>query len=237
METNMKAKALGYLEKNFEKCVDMIVCILHDDIDFIYCENDGVFIYDKSAFLYMIATDSEETCLKATAGARDIKLVACHNPYERDIIKRKYTFAGCNECFQVIWRKERPAMPGKFRIKRLEPTEENVEFVFKNYTLAFSREHLAFIMKNLGMYAAYTGENIAGFIGRHEERSIGLMEVLPEYRRMGVATELALFMINRVMDEGEIPYGQVIVDNEKSIAMQKKLGFTFSESHVYWLYS
>ncbi|MBP5193812.1 MAG: GNAT family N-acetyltransferase, partial [Clostridia bacterium] len=91
--------------------------------------------------------------------------------------------------------------------------------------------------KNLGMYAAYKGENIAGFIGRHEERSIGLMEVLTEYRKMGVATELALFMINRVMDEGEIPYGQVIVDNEKSIAMQKKLGFTFSESHVYWLYS
>ena len=233
----MKAKALDYLEKNFNKHVDMIVCIRHDDIEFIYCEKDGVFIYDKSAFLYMIATDSEEVCVKATAGARDIKLVVCHNLFEREIIKKKYAFTGCNECYQVIWQKERPMIPGKFRIEKLEPTEENIDFVFKNYTLAFSREHLEFIMKNLGMYAAYSGGNIAGFIGRHEERSMGLMEVLPEYRRMGVATELAFFLINRILDEGEIPYGHVIINNEKSIAMQKKLGFTFSDTHVYWLYN
>lgn len=75
-----------------------------------------------------------------------------------------------------------------------------------------------------------------GFIGRHPEGSMGLLQVFPEYRRQGYGEELESFMINRFLEEGRVPYAHIIVDNEKSMNLQKKLGYEVADKKIYWLF-
>ena len=77
---------------------------------------------------------------------------------------------------------------------------------------------------------------LAGFIGTHEEGSIGMLEVLPAYRRRGLGYALEAEAIRRAMAQGAIPYCQVIEGNAASMKLQKKLGMEFSDEFVYWLF-
>jgi GNAT superfamily N-acetyltransferase len=233
----MKQKALEYLNKNSIKHIGLIECVKYDEIEYIYCEDDGVFIFDKTAKIHMIATDSAHIANKALGLCSKTDLMVCHNGYEYDIASNKYQLFGLNKCYQVVWtQKERPVLKGVCDIKRLEPTEDNIDFVYNNYTLKFTRSHIEYILSSVGLYGAYVDGQLVGFIGRHEERSLGLLEVVPEYRRRGIATELENYMINKLLDNGEVPYGHIIYSNEKSIAMHKKYGFTFSDTPVYWIF-
>jgi tRNA (guanine37-N1)-methyltransferase len=74
-----------------------------------------------------------------------------------------------------------------------------------------------------------------GFIGKHAEGSMGLLEVLPENRRQGLARTLESFLIDRELREGNLPYCQVFRDNAASLALQKKLGLQLAEGLVIWL--
>lgn len=234
---SMKHIALSYLEKNKIKHIGMLECIKYDDVKFVYCESDGVFIYDKTANLYMIATDNLEVCTQALAREETVHLIVCHNDYEYEQAKIKFDLYGCNKCHQVVWTSSKiPVMSGICSVKKLDITNENVDFIFKNYTLGFSRERIEYTLREIGVYGAYYNGKLVGFIGRHEERSLGLLEVLPEYRRLGIGSELEKYMIIKLLKDGETPYGHIIYGNEKSITMHKKFGYTFSETPVYWLF-
>ena len=76
-----------------------------------------------------------------------------------------------------------------------------------------------------------------GFMGEHLEGAIGLLHVLPEYRNRGYAQELEAFMIEHMMKKGQVPYGHVVVDNEASMELQKKMGFEFWDGTMSWLFS
>ena len=55
-------------------------------------------------------------------------------------------------------------------------------------------------------------------------------------RRQGYGEELESFMINRFLEEGRVPYAHIIVDNEKSMNLQKKLGYEVADKKIYWLF-
>jgi tRNA (guanine37-N1)-methyltransferase len=78
-------------------------------------------------------------------------------------------------------------------------------------------------------------EKFAGFIGKYAEGSIGMLTVFPEYRRNKVALALETFMLNRDIEQGMTPYGQIIEDNTASLAVLEKLGGYVSKTPVFWL--
>ena len=59
--------------------------------------------------------------------------------------------------------------------------------------------------------------------------------LLPEYRRQGVARTLESFLIDRELEQGNLPYCQVFRDNAASLALQRKLGLQLAEGLVIWL--
>ena len=85
------------------------------------------------------------------------------------------------------------------------------------------------------LFGGFMGEELVGFAGRHVEGSVGLLEVLPPYRRQGFATVLEGYLINRELAQGHIPYGQVLVENTPSLALQRSLGMTISDEKLYWV--
>lgn len=76
---------------------------------------------------------------------------------------------------------------------------------------------------------------LAGFIGTHHEGSMGMLEIFPEYRRLGLGYALESALIRRLMEQGAVPYCQVYEGNEASLRLQRKLGLTFSDEFIYWL--
>ena len=70
---------------------------------------------------------------------------------------------------------------------------------------------------------------------RDPNRNIDILEVLPEYRRLGLAFALEAHLINCLLEQRRIPFKQVSVDNEPSLALQRKLGMELSDATVHWL--
>ena len=86
-----------------------------------------------------------------------------------------------------------------------------------------------------GLLGAFVEGEPAGFVEFHPEGSIGLLEVLPQYRRRGLGRLLELAAIRLALDRGQYAFGQVEVGNTASLALQKDLGLSASERTLFWL--
>ncbi len=118
---------------------------------------------------------------------------------------------------------------------RLAPARmEHLSIILENYahiTEDEAREDL----KNGDIIGAYVEGELAGFIGFHPEGSIGMLEVLPKFRRMGLGYDLEAAAINRRLSEGLPAYCQVREDNIPSQKLQEKLGMQRSENVCLWV--
>ncbi|MBG0767774.1 MAG: GNAT family N-acetyltransferase [Spirochaetaceae bacterium] len=84
------------------------------------------------------------------------------------------------------------------------------------------------------MIAAEIDGNLAGFMGRHIECSMGMLEVLPQYRRRHVGEALERTYINHLLSQDITPYCHVVAGNTASLSLQRKLGLEVSAELVYW---
>ena len=112
--------------------------------------------------------------------------------------------------------------------------EDHVDFLYENYGHA-SREYVAARTKAGVMLGAYVGGEIAAFIGEHAEGSMGLLHVMPAFRRMGLGFALEREAVRQTMLRGHRPFGQVYPENTASHALQRRLGMTKAEGRQYWL--
>ena len=87
-----------------------------------------------------------------------------------------------------------------------------------------------------GMLGAWYQGELAGFMGTHEDGSMGLLEVLPPYRRLGISRALERKLIRTLREKGLRPYGNIFAENELSLAIHKKAGVLVSKEPVYWLF-
>lgn len=137
-------------------------------------------------------------------------------------------------CFHAVYPSTRPVpypLPEGTQIRPLDSS--HAAFVHEHYhtvdDLDYIRERVA-----AGMFGAFVRGELAGFVGTHEERSMGLLEVVPAYRRLGLAFALEAHMINHLLSLGRTPFCQVSVQNEPSILLQKKIGMTLSDTVIHW---
>lgn len=120
-----------------------------------------------------------------------------------------------------------------FAIRTL--TEEFIPFVAEHYSEIGSPEYVTERILHGAVYGAFYEEKIVGFIAEHEEGSIGMLYVLPEYRKRHVAMALETYCMNLAVERGEIPYGQVVLGNEASIRLQEKMGICFAKEAIVWM--
>lgn len=139
------------------------------------------------------------------------------------------------ECVQCMYLEKEPPRIDRPDVALRPLTLADLDFVLENYHHPGSfAEHIRGRIQE-GMLGAETGGRLAGFIGVHEEGAMGLLEVLPAFRRRGLAEALEAALIRRQMERGFLPYAQVKVGNAASVALQKKLGLTFDSRTLYWI--
>ncbi|WP_455580906.1 GNAT family N-acetyltransferase [Dysosmobacter sp.] len=139
-------------------------------------------------------------------------------------------------CAQALYLKKEPVVltprPG-VSVRPL--TMEDLDFVVRNYHNpgAYASHIRGRIAE--GMLGGLADGELAGFAGVHQEGAMGLLEVLPAFRRRGLAEVLEAAVINRQLRRGRLPYCHVRVGNTASETLQKKLGLTFDSRLLYWL--
>ena len=173
-----------------------------------------------------------------------IECIAIHQREMVPFMEKYFHLKTDMECIQGAYtRKEKLPVRGLygpdgrgengFSIRTL--TEEFIPFVAEHYSEIGSPEYVTERILHGAVYGAFYEEKIVGFIADHEEGSIGMLYVLPEYRKRHVAMALETYCMNLSVERGEIPYGQVVLGNEASIRLQEKMGICFAKGTVVWM--
>ena len=235
---DLPGRALEYLLKNKMLHMDMIEDIRRGKADILAVREDGVLTKDRSGGVYRITAKTKD------AGERLLSLTdptgavyVCHQKFVLTSILERFGLKNFNECYQVIYpKKKAPDLPEPdeaVEIRELDETyAANVEAHYHLYhDEAYIRERIA----SRQMIGAFLDGELAGFAGVHNDGGMGMLEVLEPFRKRGIGSLLEAEMIRRELAAGHVPYAHVFVENEISVALQKKSGMRFAPGSVFWV--
>lgn len=228
-------KALSWLERDKLWHIDMIEPIKRGDAEIAYAEDDGVAIYVAKGGICMLSFKSREQASRLIAEGLTAPVVAVHQHMLVKVFTQAYGYRLIGKCVQAAYLKtQKLPVPDTIQIRQLDDSFlDMVALNYKNGDRAYVQNRIEAGV----MYGAFIEGTLTGFVGMHEEGSIGLLEVFPEFRRCGIGEALDRDSINRMLEKGYTPYCQVFTDNKISLHLQEKLGYTFSDKHVWWLES
>ena len=197
--------------------------------------DDALFVRDTVSGAYMLACEDE------TAGAAlldshirpDCDLLMVSNHALGQIAFERYGFSEKLECYQVAYYGEKPAIDTELSVR--EADERDLPMLLEHYDL-ISPQELAEVVRRRSILLGYSQGHLAGFIGEHLEGSMGILYVLPEYRRKGFGEALQKHLIAKTMEKGFVPFGQVEKDNVNSLRLQEKIGMTRSDRLIVWMW-
>lgn len=227
-----------YLLRNRMKNIDMLELLKIPSVRSRYAGGDGVLIELDGMFALSAEPDTGGKFLPMLTSLFPVKepcIAILHTPELVGPLKRDYGFTTIMDCFHGVYDRGAPipfTLPADAQIRRLDAS--HVDFVHVHYRTI---DDIGYVRERIleGMFGVFFGDSCAGFVGTHEERTIGLLYILPEYRRLGLAFALEAAMTNHLLSQGRQPFCQVAVGNEPSLALQRKLGFELSEDVIYWL--
>ena len=225
----MKEKALEFLNKDYLLNVDMIECIRRDICRILYASDKAVLIVADSGWVHMLSCEDRELGLELIK-THQPPWVVLHQMDMREAVAGLGYRIG-DQCWQSAYTKTTPMEETLADIRRLD--RRFLKRIADNYELADEGEIAALLDAGV-IYGAFAGGDLAGFIGKHEEGSVGLLFVFPEFRRMGIAEALERNYVNRELSEGNVAYGQIFVGNTPSRQLQEKLGMDFSDKFICW---
>ena len=235
-----KERALGYLMRDKLGHMDMIEAIRRGQAHIQYADEEGVLLKDEPSGAWMVSAvdvDMGERLLSLIPRKeRDHLLLVVHQKFLVESIARRFGKTYVNVCRQAVYtRKTAPWQEEDFCIHTIQ--EEEVDAVYHHYAYhgVHSKEDLAQRIRAGEMYGLYEDGQLAAFGGFHPEGSMGMLEVLPAYRRKGYGAALERYLIARALEKGRTPFCQVFEGNEPSLNLQKKLGLRLASSPLYWI--
>ena len=191
----------------------------------------GVLVSADEDSCGMLSCADLDTALTLLDGRR-FPLLSIHQAELESPLCRELGMETWMRCRQAVYLGKEPPAATEEDIRPL--TGEHLDFLQANYRHEDS-EYLAWLLERRALFGAFREEKLVGFIGKHAEGSMGLLEVLPAWRRRGVGESLERFLIAREVERGNLPYCHVFTDNQASLALQQKLGLTLAEGSVIWL--
>ncbi|MBQ8278394.1 MAG: tRNA (guanosine(37)-N1)-methyltransferase TrmD [Roseburia sp.] len=248
-------KCREILKKQKLHHMDMTELIARGQAELVYVSGETICLYDTVSGIYFHTTDDAangrvglekiKEYAVARGGGDTIECMALHQEYMCDVAAELLGMSPFLVCNQAVYtRKEKLPITGLYSVngKNTEELLEIRKLSMEHFDVAaahyegpdgtdYIREHI----EKGSLYGAFLQGELTGYIGRHEEGGIGILQVFPEYRRRKIGKALETYMINLSLDMGHTPYGQVVEGNEKSMALQESLGLCFAKGKIYWM--
>lgn len=236
MSTETERAALRFLSFAPLLHADMTAAILNRKAEILSAGESGVLLrYGGGYMMSALDNVTADAMLELIPG---MDTFDAHQKFYVEAAQKKFGLSVGLECRQAVWIHKEPlpeaVSPAEIRLVG----EDFLPFLMRHYTHADinGEEYLWERLGAGGFFAAFVGGEPAGFIGMHEEGSMGMLEVLPEYRRKGIAAALETFQANRILARGGVPFAQIELDNKVSFALHRRLGFSISEESLFWLF-
>jgi tRNA (guanine37-N1)-methyltransferase len=230
--------------------MDMIELISRGRAELVSEKSGHILLRDLSSGIYFhTAPDGQasdafwQELPDAVKG--DIRLLTLHQTAEQERVVKDLGMHRIMTCYQsVCTRREKLPVSGLYRPDGQEneqglliqrATQEQCEVIDRTYSLAHEPGYIRDRIEAGCMFVALVHGELAGFVGTHEEGSLGMLEVLPQYRRQHIGKALATYVINWALEQGYTPYSQVAEGNVASLALQEQLGNYCSREKLYWM--
>lgn len=242
METEMKKemtieeRALSYLAKKGLSHTDMTEVIKRGFAEIFYADTDGVAMRETKSGVQYLSAESTEAGIRLMKALEPEHSVIIHQEELADIAVKELRLGGYNQCYELAYLKEEkyPLEFNGVEIRKL--SFEWVDTVNRIYHLIDNEAYIRALIEEGVMYGAFVEGELAGFIGIHTEGCMGLLEIVPKFRRRGLGELLEGYMINWNLEKGFLPFCEVFTDNEASLRLQKKLGMTMADGCIWWVY-
>lgn len=235
--------------------IDMIELINRGRAVLLSREDNRILLRDKDTGIVYYAGDSMELLQKLPDSLRQsINKIVIHQRELTDDVCKLFGLEETLVCYQAVYTpRERLSVSGLYRPDG-QPTEEGLvirpitmeqhDAVRSSYELLedageddeYGADYVRERIEAGCMFGAFIGEAFAGYIGIHDDGSMGMLHVFTEYRGRKIAKALETYLINYALELGYIPYGQVVEGNEPSKRLQESLGLYLSKTPVVWMW-
>jgi len=202
-----------------------------DEIKYLTYPDAEVQLDDEDCLLIVGKADGSALCRAANVRSADKIKAALPKNSLLGCARAPVSFGKPDACYHAEYCGAPISLPdSEFTFKTLG--KEHVPWLAKNYHS--DEEYLSRLVKLRYMTGAFYGGVPAGFIGRHERGSMGLLFVEESFRRRGLGYLLEAYKINEVLSAGETPFCHIRLYNAPSLNLQKKLGLKISAELVNW---
>ena len=219
--------------------------------DMLQCRNaGGLVLYETetalllqgriSKILYSAAADNQAGKEIVEHLPKQFGILVAHDTYTDPWLKSMRKLESDLEWVHCVYVEDVPpavALPEGFVINRLDASHtQKIIALYRHSMESLANEQYIGECLQDGMSGAFYKGELCGFIGVHEQESIGILEVHPKWRRKGLAVALEQVMIGKQLERGRLPYGEIVKDNTASIRLQKKAGMITDEKLTYWYF-
>lgn len=241
-ETKMEEVARRYLGKDRDRNINMLAALQDGLAQVVAAEDKGCLCcVDES--IWQIAADDEETALRFYAQVpQNATMLEVQDTAQIDLLAQHFQ-PRCIETYYNAWYDgdhiDVPDIGAEVRTLGPEYAMELARHYYLPGPSAGQVEETAVYlserMETGTVFGVYLEGELAGFAGTHQEGSMGMLTVLPEYRRRGLGLYLEKLSIARALERGWLPFGQIAHGNEASLALQRSAGMILSERQVCWM--
>ena len=225
----MKNEILKFLKQDYLNNLDLIYALEHG-AKIKYYNQAGIML--KFEDIYMLAFKDEKIAEQSLKQIDKCSMLAIHNDKYFNIINQKWRLNKEIVAYQYGYLKKYVRIINNPIVEIKEIGREYFEFIKENYSTPIEEAYLLERIDANVFVGAFIEKQIVGFAGRHIEGTIGFVEVIKEYRRLGIAQALEQYLMQKLIAENEIIYLQVEVDNYPSMRLHEKLGYERSDDII-----
>lgn len=225
--------------------MDMTEVIDRGQAELLYAEANDICLRDMVSgmvFLSVSNVESGRCILKQIVQKEKPEVLTVHQEFMVSEVQQLFGGEIFADCYQFVYtRREKLPIAGLYRLDgktaegQIEIRKLDMKYfdiVNQCYATMDDPEYIKGRLESGWMFGAFLGEKLTGFIGLHEEGSMGMLEVLPEYRGRKIGKALETYLINLCLEHGFTPFTQVKEGNEISTRLQESLGLCKSKQKV-----
>ena len=231
-----KEIALARLTGNRLLYIDMLEVLRRGTAQIRRAGPDGVLLYDPPSEVWFLDAETPAALDEMLPMLDGCVILTGHQMWYKDTLAAHFGFQTEQICRQSAWLAPQPPVVPSFDGELRWLDRSWAVWTEEHYSHSFGGVSYMEDAIDRGMLGAFVDGQPAGFIATHIEGSMGMLEVLPQYRRRGIGEALLLAMTASCLERGIYPYGQVWADNDPSLALQRKVGMTLSEELLFWLF-
>ncbi|KAB3531038.1 GNAT family N-acetyltransferase [Alkaliphilus pronyensis] len=226
-----RIEALEYLKKDIIKNVSIVNFIESYECSLIERVGESVLVKGKSDRNWVyISSKSEKELLK-------IKDILREEDREFAVIEN-WMLPILTYGKEVKWKLSsmRLYLPPKAAVNRPREITDNLtvddaEYIYNNsdYKEYLSVDYITErIVNGVGSCIRDNGKPV-GWALTQDDGAIGFLHVMPDFRKMGFATDITLDIIKKIRKQGELPFVHIEENNTASMNLAFGIGFVLHE--------